>query len=147
MAAVLEGLLKREILEWLFRGAAAPSVTGPFVVSLHTADPGTTRANEVSTGVWTNYARQNLARTSGGFAAAANTGGNNERIGTAGAAPDFGTATIVGTAPVVTHVEVWDSAGSPRRVGGMALTTPQTINNGNPVKFNAAGDLNFNLNG
>lgn len=145
MASVLAQTLKQSILNYIFRGAAAPTITGPFVVSLHTADPGTNRANEVSTGVWTNYARDTIARGTSQWTAAANVSADDEFTETAEII-DFGTAAITGTAPVITHVEVWDSQGSPVRVGGAALTTPKTINNTDPVSF-PAGNLDFHLNG
>lgn len=121
-----------ELLAQVFRNAGAPAITGPFVVSLHTADPGTTRANEVGTGSWTNYARSSIVRSTGGFGAPASDGAGGREIANALAA-DFGTATVTGAAPVITHVELWDSAGTPRRIWGEALTDPQTINNTDPV--------------
>lgn len=145
MASVLGATLKQDLLNYVFRGAAAPTVTGPFLVSLHTADPGTNRANEVSTGVWTNYARDSIARGTGQWAAAANRAGDDEFTENAEII-DFGTAAITGTAPVVTHVEVWDSQGTPRRIAGKALTVPKTINNGDPVSF-AVGAMDWDLNG
>lgn len=145
MASVLAQALKQGLLNYVFRGAAAPTVTGPFVVSLHTADPGTNRANEVSTGVWTNYARDSIARGTGQWTAAANRSADDEFTENAEII-DFGTAAITGTPPVITHVEVWDSAGTPLRIAGKALTTSKTINNGDPVSF-PIGNLDFDLNG
>lgn len=145
MASVLGQTLKQDILNYIFRGASAPSITGPFLVSLHTGDPGTNRANEVSTGVWTNYARASVARGTGTWTAGANRSGDDEFTENEGAI-DFGTAAITGTPPVITHVEVWDSAGTPRRIAGKALTTSKTINNGDPVSF-ADGAMDWDLNG
>lgn len=145
MASVLGQALKQGLLNYVFRGAAAPTVTGPFVVSLHTADPSTSRANEVSTGVWTNYSRESIARGTAQWTAAANRSADDEFTENAEVI-DFGTAAITGTPPVVTHVEVWDSQGTPVRVGGVALTTPKTINDTDPVSF-PIGALDFDLNG
>lgn len=141
-------LLKQELLNQIFRGAAAPSITGPFVISLHTGDPGANRANEISTGVWTNYARQTVARSTGGWSAAANAGGDLEQTEN-GALIDFGFATIVGGDGAnnrITHVEVWDSAGSPRRIWGKALSDLKVINNADPVTF-PIGTIEPGLNG
>jgi hypothetical protein len=120
-----------DLLAQVFRGSAAPTITGPFLVSLHTGNPGTTRANEVTAGVWSNYARQSIARSTAAWEAPA-ADGNGRRTRNAAVA-DFGTATIPGAAPVITHLEVWDSSGTPRRIIGRPLASPKTINNGDPV--------------
>ncbi len=130
---LLDNALLDDLNNQIFRNAGSPAITGPFVISLHTASPGTNRANEVGTGVWTNYARTTLARSTGGWSASADAAGSRRTSNAAIA--DFGTAAVTGTAPVVTHLEVWDSAGTPRRIAGKALTTPKTINNGDPVSF------------
>ena len=138
--------LETRILNSIFRGAAWPAITGPTKVSMHTADPGDTGASEVATTVWTNYVRANV-NTDGAtapFWTAPAANGTAQRVGNS-AAVDFGTATISGTAPVITHFGVWDNSATPVFIGGAALASSQTINNGNPVKFNAAGDLTFSL--
>lgn len=137
----IDSALLDDILNQVYRGVAAPTITGPFLVSLHTGAPGTTRANEVSTAVWTNYARASIARSTGAWAAAGSDGAGGREVSNAAIA-DYGTAAITGTSPVVTHVEVWDSAGSPRRIGGIALTSSKTIDNGDPVTF-PIGALEF----
>ena len=132
-------ILLEELLNQVLQAAAAPSITGPFVISLHTGAPGTTRANEVGTGVWTNYVRQTLVRSGAGFDVATDDGaGGRESL--SAALVDFGTAAVTGTAPVISHYEVWDSAGSPRRIFGDTLPSPMTINNGNPVSV-PIGDI------
>ena len=131
--SILDGILNH-----IFRGESFPVIEGPFEISLHTGDPGTNRANEVSTGVWTNYSRQTLERdTTDWSSAEAHSSGR--KIENA-VAVDFGTATVVSTAPVVTHVSVYDSA-SPTQVhiGNYELPDPQTINNGNPVSIPIGG--------
>lgn len=102
-------------------------------VSLHTADP-TDAGNgaEVSAAIWTNYAREAVTNNNTNWPAAS--GGSKSN----GTDIDFGTATVSGTAPVVTHFGIWDASTSGNLLYFGALTGSKTIDNGDTVKFAAS---------
>jgi len=94
-----------KILDLLLRGVAfsAPSRVW---ISLHTADPALTGANEVSLVAWPAYARQDPA---GGEAAA--TGFSPADAKTTRNALWIAFPAIDGASPVtVTHFAIWDAA-------------------------------------
>ena len=51
-------------------GLRGSTTAGSFYVSLHTADPGETGTQTTSESAYTNYARQAVARSAGGWAVA-----------------------------------------------------------------------------
>ena len=91
------------------RGTALPLPSG-FFVSLHTADPGDTGANEVTTTNWTTYARQSLGAISGAWSDFATDADYGGKVYTANARAVTFPANPSSTAVNVTHVGVWDSA-------------------------------------
>ena len=123
--------LEDAIIAWAFTGTAFPTQLTTVYVSLHTADPADTGANEVVVGV-TNYAR----------IAVANAGWTKTTSGTASATnaadivfPSSGTVTWTGS---ITHVGIWDAqigVGSPKFLYGGALTSPRTVASGDVFKF------------
>ena len=120
---------ENEILDHIFNNAAAPAVVTPYV-SLHTADPGETGANEVTGG---SYARQ-----SGAFGNAA-----------AGAVANTASISFTGMPAVtITHVGIWSSStatASANFVWGGALTASKSVGAGSTFKI-AIGDLDVSLN-
>ncbi len=129
--------LREDILNAVFRGTALPSLPANYYVALLTTNPtDETGAGlvEVSTAVWTNYARQAIANSTAGFSAPGGGTTAPQSISNA-AAVNFGTATISGTAPVVTGFALYDAATGGNFWGWAALTSSQTINNGDPVSF------------
>lgn len=130
--AQLSNYAEENLLNHIVRGAALTMPTS-WRVALFTGDPTDAASGaEVSTGVWTNYARITVNRDAGSWAAAAAEGGGGYLVDNT-AIIDFGTATITGTPPVVTHVGFFDQAGNLWWHG--ALTVSKTINNGDPVTF------------
>lgn len=128
--------LENELLDHVLGGGDFTR-PGTIYVALYTASPtDADSGTEVSTGVWTNYARVAVTNNATNFPAASGGAKSN------GTDIDFGTATISGTAPVVTHVGLRDASSGGNLLKWAALTTPKTINDGDPVKF-AAGDLDF----
>jgi hypothetical protein len=109
----------------------------PIWVSLHTADPtdaGT--GTEVSGG---SYARVNQDPLDANWTAPDPTGGitrNSNAITFPSPTANWG---------AVTHFGIWDSATAGRFVMGGALTTPKTINNGDPAPLFPASSLVFTL--
>ncbi len=105
-------------------------------VSLHSADPGKTGANEIA---GTGYARQVIATATGWTAAAADVPSGG-RVRDNVAKLDFGTAgSAWGT---ITHLGLWSAVTAGTWVGGASLTTPQTVASGNAVYF-PIGDLDL----
>ncbi len=112
-----------KVLDCLLRGVTL-SPPSRVWVSLHTADPGNTGANEVSTGTIPAYARQDPANGGAiatGFTAAASKATDN-------------TAILIfpennGTGPVtVTHIAIWDALTGGNCLLAGSLSGPRTIN-------------------
>jgi hypothetical protein len=103
---------------------------GTVYVSLHTGDPSTTGANELS---GNGYVRQLMEFN----AAGADGITENTNIET------FGPATPSGWAEV-TYFGLWSAETVGTFRGGFQLTTPQTVAAGNSAKF-AAGALTVSI--
>lgn len=99
----------------------APLTTATYV-SLHTADPGDTGANEISGSA---YARV-------GTVAFANAG-NNPTVASNSAIVTFPAAT--GTWGTVTHFGVWDAVSGGNYLGSGAVNTPKPVANGDTARF------------
>lgn len=92
-------------------------------VSLHTGDPGTTGANEVSGG---SYARQ---------AATFTQSGSNPTVASNNGTIQYPTATAAwGT---VTHFGLWTAASGGNYLGGGAVTTPKSIDTDDIARWEA----------
>jgi hypothetical protein len=110
------------IINALLRGVTMPLPSNTFV-SLHTADPNETGANEVTTVAMPGYVRR----------CAENTGA----IGTGWSAPTDGVSTNLlqltfpsnngPDAVVVTHFGLWDALSSGNCLVTAPLTTPRTL--------------------
>src|SRR5579871_4513941 len=114
--------LRNAIYNAIFRNTG---FTGPATVylSLHTADPGLTGANEVAGNA---YARTAIAMgaPSGG------SGSNAALVFPAPTPANWGT---------VTHIGFWDAASNGNFLGGVALTNQVATSIGVPVDFAAGG--------
>jgi len=111
---------------------------GTVYIALYTAAPSDSGGGtEVSTGVWTNYARVAVTNNATNFPAAS---GTSPALKSNGVAISFGTAAITGGPPVVTHVAIMDAASGGNQLKWGVLTSSKTINNGDPVSF-PIGDL------
>jgi hypothetical protein len=120
--------LEDAIIAWCFTGTTFPTALTTVYVSLHTADPGDTGANEVTGG---NYARIGVAnagwtKTTGGTASATNTADITF--------PASGTVTWSGT---VTHVGIWSATTAGNFLYGGALSASKTVASGDVFKFTA----------
>ena len=117
MADNLPDLIENELLDALF-GTAVFSVTTPVKVALMTANGNdSTPGTEVTGG---GYARQNVT-----FSAAASGSTSNS------AAVEFTNmpaCTVVG-------IEIYDSAGTPKRLAFGALTASKTLSSGDTLRF------------
>lgn len=130
--AVLDG-----VLDTIFGGNTTWTREGSLWLALlttaHTSGAG--GGTEVSTGVWTNYARLELDNDGAGTVwAAADAGKWNS------SAIEFAAASITGTAPVIKGFALMtaSSGGTIRAFG--PLYVDQTVSNGNVFRF-ASGDL------
>jgi hypothetical protein len=129
--------LENAIINWAFNNTAMPTQLATVYVSLHTADPAETGANEIVVGA-TNYARVAVA-AAGWTKNASNpaTATNAAEI----AFPTSGTVTwSATTGSGVTHVGIWDAqigVGTPNFLFGGALTTAKIVNVGDVFKFTA----------
>ena len=117
--------LELELLDQVFRNAAAPAIATTYI-SLHTGDPGETGANELTGG---SYARQ-----AGAFSVAA-----------AGATSNTGDIDFTGMpSATLTHVGVWDATAAGNFLWGGALTASKATNSGDTFRI-ATGDLDVTL--
>lgn len=117
--------LETNLLNWL-RGTAFPTAPTQLYVSLHTADPGETGANEH--GATAGYARQPFALGTG------NPASNTANV-------EFPQATANYSAPI-THFGIWSAATAGTYYGGSALSSSVTITTGQIPRF-AAGALTW----
>jgi hypothetical protein len=107
--------------------AVLTPLTTTMYVSLHTADPGDTGANEVSGGA---YVRQGPVT----FANA----GNNPTVASNTTIVTYAAATTAWG--LITHFGDWDAATAGNFRGSGAVTTPKAVNSGDTARF-AAGSL------
>lgn len=130
---------------WLDTSETAATRPTSTIVKLHTGDPGADgTANEVSTGVWTNYSSQTMnndGTTSPFWNKSVAEGGNRYRCDNNGAL-SFGTAAVTGGPATITHASVWDQAGNLLFYGALATSKP--VSNGDPVVW-ASGDFDIKL--
>lgn len=111
-----------DLANYVCRGTAPTTLTGPIKISLHTADPGATGASEVTGG---SYARQTAgySTASGGACALA-------------ATLNFTSMPAV----TVTHIGIWDSTGTPKFLQGAALAASKALNSGDTFSLTSATD-------
>lgn len=122
MRASLSATVADDIANYVCRGTAPTALTTPIKISLHTASPGTTGANEAAGG---SYARQ--------------TAGYNASSG--GACALAATLTFTVQAATYTHIGIWDSTGTPKFLQGAALASSIVIgSNGQQIQLTSATD-------
>lgn len=123
--------LENKVLDHVLR-VASFTVPAALYVALYTVTPTDAGGGtEVSTGVWTNYARKSAT-----FSTASGGATSNSNL------IDFGAATISGTAPVVVAFGVFDALTAGNLLYWGALTVNKTINNGDTVTI-PIGDLDI----
>ena len=123
----LSAYLRDKLLDHFLKGTAYTAPTNIYV-SLHTADPGTTGANEAAGG---SYARQ--IGTSAFAAASAGSKASNAVIEFAGM-----------PAATLTHVGVWDASSAGNFLVGGALSASKTTNSGDTFRL-PSGQLTVSL--
>lgn len=109
--------------------AVAGTWPSPIYVGLFTATPSDTGGGtEVTTTLWTNYARVAITPATGAFAALAAGSTSNSAI------VDFGTSSG-GTGAACTQWGIFDALTTGNLFFWADLTTPQTVSSGNPASF------------
>ena len=112
--------------------AVLTPLTTSAYVSLHTADPGNTGANEISGGGYARYGPVTFANA-----------GNNPTVASNTAILTYSAATAAwGT---ISYFGIWDAAAAGNFRGSGALTTPKPVNAGDTARF-AAGALTITAN-
>lgn len=113
---------KNNILKALLRGEAMPLPTGTYI-SLHTGEPGTAGANEVTTAAWPAYVRRKAEA-----AGAMGTGWTNPTTGFATNTNQLTFPSNNGAAAVtVTHFAIWDAETDGNCLESAALATPRLL--------------------
>jgi hypothetical protein len=119
--------IRNRLVDYVAKGTTPPALVGPIKVSLHTADPGDTGANEVSGG---GYSRQPVS-----FGPTSNGSTSNSADVVFNNMP----------AVTVTHAGLWDSSSpTPVWLGGAPLTAPKALQNGDTLAF-PAGNLTVSV--
>ncbi len=128
--------LEVELRKHIFRTGSFTKPTALWI-SLHTADPtdAATGAEVSTTG--TAYGRVNLAPLDANWTAASATDG----ITTNAVAITFGVPTA--NWGVVTHFGIWDASTAGNMLTYGQLTSPKTINNGDPAPSFAIGAISI----
>jgi hypothetical protein len=119
MADGFSNYLETALLNLTLRATAFTPSTAVWI-SLHTASPADTGANELSTAVGA-YGRVSVNTTSSGFTAPS--GGLSDNAGTI----TFPTATVNWSTAGVTHVGIWDASAAGNFLYGGALTVTKPI--------------------
>ena len=142
------------VLNAIARNIPFPTPPANLYVSLHTADPGQTGANEVTTAAgsgWVGYARVTAAAGTAGtgagavfgggaVAGAAPTGTTTRSISNSAALPFPNSGATSGTV-TVTHFGLWDAATGGNWLRGAALNASQVIGANASGPTYAAGSL------
>lgn len=124
--------LEDKILAWAFEGTAwTTAAPTTLYISLHTADPGDTGANEVSGGSSTGvYARIGVAATSGWTTTTAGTASSTNAADIV-----FPATGTVNWSATVTHVGIWDAVSSGNMLFNGAISPSKTVSSGDVFKF------------
>jgi hypothetical protein len=125
---------QQSALKWWTRNTQFATPPTAIFISLHTADPAQTGANEVVTTAgtgWVGYARQSVTTGTSGSGAgavfAAPSASGTLQQTTNGSAITFPASGGTSGTVVVTYFGVWDAVTGGNYLGGGALTASQTI--------------------
>ena len=135
--------LENKIIDWFFRGQTfTPPVT--MYIGLFTATPSDTGGGTEVTGE--SYARVAVTSALANWAGTQSAGSTAASSGTGGTTSNNGAITF--PAPTaswgqVTHFGIFDAATAGNLLVWAALTTPKTINSGDPAPNFAAAALTF----
>jgi hypothetical protein len=134
MASMTDQNRVAALMNWLYEGASAPTVTSPYHLRLMTAvGSNTSNGTEATSGGCPGYTAGGVTMGSPSFAA------NSSGV-SASANSESWTAT--GTWTAILGIEIWDTAGTPLRWLQGSVTSV-TLANGNTLSF-AAGAVTAN---
>lgn len=125
--------LENKLVDHIFRNISFTNPTGLWM-SLHTANPGETGANEIS---GNNYSRAALAPSQSNWLST-NGSSSGPSTGTSGQTSNNAAITFPtpsGSWGTVTDFAIWDSATTGNCLLYGTLTISKTINNGDTVSF------------
>lgn len=123
---------ENNVINALLRGVAFPLPTGTYL-SLHTANPGESGGNEVSTGNWPSYVRKDAAN-----GAAIDTGWNSPADGVTTNAQQVLYPSHNGASAItITHWAVFDAPTGGNMLAYAPLNTPRTLQPGDVFVFDA----------
>lgn len=138
MASAASEYTRVNLLKALLQGVAFPLPTHTYI-SLHTADPGATGANEVIVANWPGYVRRNAEGTGAmgtGWTAPAGDISKNANQVTFPSMDGGANVTI-------THWGLWDNGNGGNYLTGGALATARTLQPGD-VYVNDVNSLQVN---
>lgn len=118
------------VLNAILRGTVMPLPAGTYI-SLHTANPGATGANEATLVAWPNYVRRNAeagGAIGSGWSAAS--GGQSQNSNQMTWPNNNGAAPIT-----ITHFGIWDAANAGNLLAFGALTASRTLAVGDILVF------------
>lgn len=142
----LTDYLENAIIDWLWRGQAAPTLGASLHIALFTS--ATTEAGGGTEVTGGSYARVAVTRSLANFAGTQSAGSTTASTGTGGATSNNNAITF--PAPTanwgsITHFAVFDAASGGNMLIHRALTQAKTVNNGDAAPSFAAGALGFTL--
>lgn len=153
--SAMSDFLENKLIDFLFRaqalgitGGTAAAGTGPanLYVALLTAAPSDTGGGTEVTGG--SYARVTVASSLANWAGTQSAGSTTASSGTGGTTSNNNAITFPAPSAnwgSVTHVAIYDASSSGNLLAWSALTTPKTVNNGDPAPSFAAGALTFQI--
>ena len=112
---------RNNVLNAILRGTTLPLQSGTFI-SLHTADPGLSGANEVSTGDWPAYVRRSAE-----VVGAIGSGWTESIAGQSKNAKQVTMPKFDGTSVTSTHFGVWDAITGGNMIASGELGAPVTL--------------------
>lgn len=144
--ANLSDYLENQIIDWLFRGQAAPTLPTNLFIGLFTVSPADAGGGtEVAGG---SYARASVARSLANFAGTQGAGTTVASTGTGGVTSNNGTITFA--APTanwgsVVALGIFDATTGGNLLAWAPLTQAKTVNNGDAAPTFPAAALTFTL--
>lgn len=142
----LTNTFENQLIDWIFRGQAAPTLPANLFVGLFTAAPSDAGGGtEVTGGA---YARVSVARSLANFAGTQSAGSTVASSGTGGQTSNNGALTF--PAPTanwgsITHFGIFDATTGGNLLIWGALAQAKTVNNGDAAPSFAAAALTFTL--
>lgn len=143
--SALSDYLENKIIDWLLRAQSFTPPATVYVALLTAAPSDTGGGTEVAGG---SYARVAVSSALANWAGTQSAGSTIASSGTGGTTSNNGAVTFPTPSAnwgSVTHVAIYDASTSGNLLMWAALTTPKTVNNGDPAPSFAAGALTFQI--